>query len=221
MRKTASALGVAPASVAGRRLGGRHAGRGRVDRRRRRPRPSSPGRRAPRTPTRRRSSAPPLEEDVTAAGLAAQPDVGAEPVDQPACRRRTDARRRRRTTSPRSSSRTGGSASGASGYQRRGRPCAGTRSRVVAGSSSRSTGVTSTDTSGWVAASWAMTPPDRVSDPVSLSGGADGRRARTASPSARVRRPTTAPGAPLTTTPGHDPDVVDARSPRRRRCAAR
>ena len=40
----------------------------------------------------------------------------------------------------------------------------------MAGSSSRSTGVTVTTTSGWVAASWAMTPPDRVSEPVSLSG---------------------------------------------------
>ena len=40
----------------------------------------------------------------------------------------------------------------------------------MAGSSSRSIGVTVTSTSGWVAASWAMTPPERVSEPVSLSG---------------------------------------------------
>ena len=56
------------------------------------------------------------------------------------------------------------------GYQSRGRPCPGTSSRSVAGTSTRSSGVTSTTTSGRVAASCAMMPPERVSEPVSLSG---------------------------------------------------
>ena len=56
------------------------------------------------------------------------------------------------------------------GYQRRGRPRLGTRSRSVAGTPMRSMGVTSTVTSGCVADSWAMIPPGRVKDPVSLSG---------------------------------------------------
>ena len=37
----------------------------------------------------------------------------------------------------------------------------------------RSSGVTSTLTSGWVAESWAMIPPDRVSDPSELVERAD------------------------------------------------
>ena len=134
------------------------------------------------------------------------------------CRRRTDAcaadaRHRRAAASGRV-----GPARRA-GYQSRGWPSAGTRSRSVAGTSIRSTGVTVTTTSGWVAASWAMIPPDRVSEPVSLSGGAD----RLDLDGIRDRHGLDRHGARRAR---HDDARDEARrrrwrSPRRRRCGAR
>ena len=84
----------------------------------------------------------------------------------------------------------------------------------MAGSSSRSIGVTVTSTSGWVAASWAMTPPERVSEPVSLSGAPIASRSkRVAEGDAvdlrRARRPVTT--TPVTTRTRADGDRLGAR----------
>ena len=89
----------------------------------------------------------------------------------------------------------------------------------MAGSSSRSIGVTVTSTSGWVAASWAMTPPDRVSEPVSLSG------APIAMQLERVAQAPAVDGRfarrPRDGHAGDHPHGTRARWPRRRRCGAR
>ena len=81
---------------------------------------------------------PAFEQDVAAAASRSA-DRCRRRADRPArCSPPHGCARRSRTTSPRSSVRTGWSGIGGSGYQSRGRPCAGTRVRVVAGSSSRS-----------------------------------------------------------------------------------
>ena len=170
-------------------------------------------------PTRRRSRVARSSEHVACAALAAQPDVGAETVDQPRVGRRTDARRRRRTTSPSSRVRTG-RAGTAGGYQSRG--LAGRSGRGRGRSPGRrwsSTGVTSTMTSGWVAASWAMIPPDRVSEPVSLSGGP--MAASSMGSSAGTSSTVTSPAAPADDQARARPARRRWRWPRRRRCAAR
>ena len=180
-----------------------------VERRRRR------ARRTREAPLERRA----LEQHVPATGPAAQPDVRAEPVHEPGVATARvasgEAAGRRRAAG---SGRVGPARR--TGYQSRGRPWLGTSSRSVAGTSTRSSGVTSTTTSGWVAASWAMIPPDRVSDPVSLSGRPDRRRART---DRRAETPSTvtAPAAPDGDDARHEPDGRRSPSPRRRRCAAR
>ena len=84
LRKTATGAPAGRGRRAAVRLGdglGRSRGRARAERRQRRA--SWPHRRARRTPTSRRSSAGRSQQDVPATALAAQPDVGAEPVDQP------------------------------------------------------------------------------------------------------------------------------------------
>ena len=86
------------------------------------------------------------------------------------CRRRTDAARRSRTTSPSRSVRTGWSVIGRSGYQRRGCPWAGTSERVVAGElEAVDRGDRDLDV-GLGRRELGDEPPDRVSEPVSLSG---------------------------------------------------
>ena len=171
--------------------------------------------------TRRRSIRRPLDQDVAAAGLAAQPDVGARAGRRARCRRRTDGARRRRTTSPRSSVEDG------SVRHRRVRvsearvgrgPGRGRAS--VAGSSIRSTGVTVDDDVGLGRRQLG----DDAAGPASASRSAcPGRRSprsrtgRRAAPRRRRRRP----AAPLTTTPGTIRTSPRSRSPRRRRCAAR
>ena len=81
-------------------------------------------------------------------------------------------------------------------------------------------GVTSTMTSGCVAASWAMMPAGSRQRPGELVGGADRATARTGRPSGTPST-VTAPGGADRDHPRDQPDGVDARSPRRRRCAAR
>ena len=105
-------------------------------------------------------------------------------------------------------------ASGGSGYQSRGWPWTGTSVRSVAGSSSRSIGVTVMTTSGWVAASCAMTPPDRVSEPVSCSDAPMASSVNVSARSAPSRL--AAPGGPTATTPG-----TSRTPPRRHRLGAR
>ena len=80
LRKTAS--GALVGSLGARVVGLRRHAVGPRPGWRERPR-SSPGRRARRSSTSRRSSVAPLEQDVPAAAAAAQADVGAEPVDEP------------------------------------------------------------------------------------------------------------------------------------------
>ena len=128
--------------------------------------------------------------------------------------------RRRRTTSPSSSGRTGRVGHRRAGYQSRGRPWTGTSVRSVAGSSRRSTGVTSTTTSGWVAASWAMIPPDRVSDPVSLLRRADRVERRTGRRVGAIER-SRPPGGPPRRRPGTSRTPADGDRLGARRCAAR
>ena len=173
-------------------------------------------RRIPRStnPASRRSSVGALDEDVPAAAPAAQADVGTEAVDEP---RVAAARvgRRRRTTSPRSSVQDGsvrhrrvrvskpGLAVG------RDEVTIVRRQRRAAPSASPST-----TTSGCVAASWAMTPPDRVSEPVSLSGAPIASRSNGSLDRRPVDRDRT--GRADHDDARHEPDAADRRSPRRR-----
>ena len=67
--------------------------------------------------------------------------------------------------------------------------------------------MTVTTTSGWVAASWAITPPDRVSEPVSLSGAP---MAATSNPSlSGTPSIAAAPGRAGHDHAGHHPDRSD------------
>ena len=93
---------------------------------------------------------PALEEDVPAAGAAAQADVGTESIDLPGvAATRVGAPKPNDVAQEQREHGLRGHRPAA--YQRRGCPWVGTRVRVVAGSSRRSTGVTVTMTSGSVA----------------------------------------------------------------------
>ena len=148
----------------------------------------------------------PVDQHVTAAALAAEADVGAEPVDEPGvaaagmgCAR--DGRCRRGTAR----ARAGRSSAGA--YQSRGWPWLGTRCPGVAGRVIGSIGVTvmSTVAAGLVAASWAMIPP----------AGSASRSACPALPIARISNGSRSRG-PLTERarvaghrrPRDDPDAI-------------
>ena len=121
-------------------------------------------------PASRRSSVGRSRRTWRPQASAAQPDVGAEPVDEPrVAAARVGPAQADDVAEEQLEHGVVGHPAGQGIKAAGGRgPARGSRS--VAGSSSRSTGVTVTTTSGWVAASWAMIPPDRVSEPVSLSG---------------------------------------------------
>src|SRR5262249_40725105 len=133
----------------------------------------------------------PLEQHVAPAAMAAQPDVGPEPVDEPLARtagmrspKADDVAEvhvedgpaghpRERTSIDRADQtppRPCPVRSAAVRRQRRGWPWAGTSERSVAGKVSSSAGVTVSCASGYVAPIWAMTPPVRVSVPVRICG---------------------------------------------------
>src|SRR4029079_15613643 len=146
---------------------------------------------------------PPLDQHVPVAPPAAQPDVGAEPVDetvvsaaemgapqpQDVAEEQLDRGTRRhpaeRIRQP--------------GAQSRGWPWLGTRTRAEAGNVIRSVGWMSRAASGFVAASWATMPPARVSDPVSDSVAPIARIVK-GSPSS-VSSTEIAPGNPPMTVP--------------------
>lgn len=93
----------------------------------------------------------PLKQDVSAAGLAAQPDVRTESIQQPgiaaARMRALEANDVAEQQVEDGSGRHGGNVA-EPWYQSRGRPAVGTRFRCVAGMEIASAGVTSTMTSG-------------------------------------------------------------------------
>ena len=222
-RKTSSAP---PSAAAGRRVAG-----GAVP-----PRPSrgaraggptaalragSPRRHEPDQPA---LEGPPLDEDVPAAVSAAQPDVGAEPVDEPVVAAARMGAPEPDDVAEVAASSGGPRPSSGRGYQNdseRGWPWSGTRSRVEAGRViGSSSAATSTAASGFVAASWAMIPPARVSDPTSVSGRAD-RPDRERVAERRSRRRRASPATPPIDRARRRPGRPRSRSPRRRRCGAR
>ena len=175
-------------------------------------------RRADTKSTSRRSSGAALEQDVAAAGLAAQADVGAEPVDEPGVPPHGCGAAEANDVAEEQHE------DGTVWHRRvrvsKARPTMGRDEvRVVAGSSSRSTGVTVTMTSGLRRRELgddAAGPGQRAGQ---LVRGADRRELEAIAQRARRRAPR--PPARRSRRRRSRPARRRPRSPRRRRCAAR
>ena len=159
-----------------------------------------------------------LDQHVPSAGLAAQPDVRAEAVDEP----RVAAARMRSSQAhdvAEQQFQDGSVRHGGQGIRGVGDHGSGRVAGPWRGRRPGRAGVTSTITSGCVADSWAMIPPGRVSEPVSLSGAPIALSVNGSS--SGVDPSVTAPAAP---TRDHARARAGRRrwpSPRHRRCAAR
>ena len=156
---------------------------------------------------------PALEQDMAAAALAAQADVRAKPVDQPGVRAARMGAPKPDDVAQEQREDSGVVHPAGQGIKAADDRGSGRASDPWRGSSRRSTGVTVTTTSGCVAASWAMTPPDRVSEPVSCSDAPMASSSNVVVEGVPSRL--AAPGGPTATTPGtsRTPAVAIASAP--------